>query len=384
MFYVFLAPILLYLGFLLFYIFFLFTNRHIKKTTKTKRVLIIIPTYNDENIIQYTLDSIENLSTHHIVDILIINDGSTDNTLDKITQWMEGGVKRFDYKLHNVNINSRLKSIALSYAKPYIKDYHEVITVIDGDSLLEKDALSNAISKLFSKKKLAAVCGMILPKFSTSRADNITQRMQVYELAGAFHGLRMAQCSMNSISCLSGAFVVHKTEAISDVGWFEHWMVEDVCWTWKAKARKWQLGFCENSLVFTECPDKMAKLWKQRRRWSRGRVEALKAGNYEQKLCITISVWFILWLSQLMFIPTLLGLIFINPLVSLSAILTIYFSHCIYARSIYNYLPKDYDTPSPFVSAIWTSLLNDIFLFVPNILGALDEVLNREKTWLTR
>jgi cellulose synthase/poly-beta-1,6-N-acetylglucosamine synthase-like glycosyltransferase len=152
-FYVFLAPILLYLGFLLFYIFFLFTNRHVKKTTKIKRVLIIIPTYNDENIIQYTLDSIENLSTHHIVDILIINDGSTDNTLDKITQWMEGGVKRFDYKLHNVNINSRLKSIALSYAKPYIKDYHEVITVIDGDSLLEKDALSNAISKLFSKKK---------------------------------------------------------------------------------------------------------------------------------------------------------------------------------------------------------------------------------------
>jgi poly-beta-1,6-N-acetyl-D-glucosamine synthase len=377
-------PIVLYAACLALYLPYAFRRRVTATNIDKKNIIFIIPTYNDERGIKNTLKSIEALNSQHFISVLIINDGSTDGTGDLLTNWREIAGKRFDYQVHNIEVNSGLKGIALSYAKPYVKEDHDVIVVMDGDSILDRDALDHAVIKLFSDDQLAAVCGMILPSSDKSMTESLTQKLQDYELAGAFHGLRLSQCSMSSISCLSGAFTIHKAEAIKDVGWFNHWMVEDICWTWKAKARKWRLGFSESSLIFTECPDKFPRLWKQRRRWSRGRVEALKASISENGLSYTILGWFILWVCQVLFVPALIVMLAFNPFLSVTAFLTIYMMHCYYALAIYRYLPTKYGVLFSFKSALWTSFLIDFFLFIPNMLGILDEVLGREKRWLTR
>ncbi|GLQ75922.1 glycosyltransferase [Vibrio penaeicida] len=349
-----------------------------------KHVSVVIPTYNDGQNLIKTLDCIESLNTVHKVSVLIVDDSSTDGTSYNVENWVGDGQRRFDYSYIKTPENTGLKSKAISYAEPHIKDEHDAILIIDGDTILDRHALDTAMAKLYADESIGAVCGAVLPL--NRKENSLVNRLQYFELCGAFHGIKLAQSNINSTGSLAGAFTIHKREAMVDVGWFDEWLVEDICWTWKARSKGWQLIYSPESIAYTDCPNTLNKLWMQRTRWSRGRVEALRVAYNEKKFqFLSVVPWFIYSIVQAIWVPAFILALFANPVLSLSVYGVFLLLHWVYAfvNISRNNLNKPIKVES-FLSAIWTSFIVDFVLTVPNIKGFLLEVMGSRKQWLTR
>ncbi|CAK2509905.1 Cellulose synthase/poly-beta-1,6-N-acetylglucosamine synthase-like glycosyltransferase [Vibrio crassostreae] len=382
---IFTLPIYLNLIFLLFLAPWLFKFREvINLDTRRKNVTFIIPTYNDGLDLIKTLHSIENINTKHKIDVLVIDDASTDDTTSEYNNWTKNNKNRFKYEYLNTKINTGLKSKAVSYAIPYINSICDVIVIIDGDTILTPESLDIAISELYNDKNIGAVCGAVLPY--KSRCSSIVDFLQYFEMIGAFHGIKLAQSNMDSTASLAGAFTVHKKKAIDDVGWFNDWLVEDICWTWKARAKGWKLLYSPNAIAYTSCPTSIKTLWMQRTRWSRGRVEALKVAYKENEIrFFSILPWFLYSIVQAIWIPFFVISLVINTENTILLFLATFILHWIFASVN---MRKNKLSESlifqPFCSAIWTSFLVDLLLFIPNTKGLLLESFGAKKKWLTR
>ena len=113
-----------------------------------KKILIsvIIPTYNNGKFLDKCIESILS-QTYCEFELLIINDGSTDNTIDILKYY---GQKDKRIKLFNIENNgvSFARNLGISKAKG------EYICFIDSDDWVEKDYLSQFVSKIQNSKTL--------------------------------------------------------------------------------------------------------------------------------------------------------------------------------------------------------------------------------------
>lgn len=104
------------------------------------KVSIIIPVYNKEKYIRKTLESVVN-QTFINYEVIIINDGSTDNSLSIIEEFLQKYKQIQVYTIPNSGV-SNARNIGLKYAKG------EWIQFLDGDDILEKYYLNNIIEKV--------------------------------------------------------------------------------------------------------------------------------------------------------------------------------------------------------------------------------------------
>jgi biofilm PGA synthesis N-glycosyltransferase PgaC len=354
-------------------------------TPHVKAITVLLPTYNDAYGIVKALSSIESQLGLFSVDVLIINDGSTDGTTNEIDRWLSLQPLIHNYQHIVLPVNTGRKGIALSKVTHLVSDNSDVVVVMDGDTELDSYAFQHCLDELYSHPKMAAVCGMIIPQHTAEKAKDFVARAQYGELIGAFHGMKYAQGKMGCVNTLAGALVFHKMEAIQHVGWFGEWLVEDVCWTWKARAMGWRVGFANKALAFTDCPKNISQLWLQRRRWSRGRVEALKvAFKQDKRKFSSIMPWFLYSTMQIISMPGLIIAAFFSPTISLISLGVLISLHWLFASFNIRSFSDNNGSVSSFESAVWTAFILDIILFFPNARGYIDEIIGYKKSWLTR
>ena len=96
-------------------------------------ISIVVPTYNNEKFLDKCVESILS-QTYHEFELLIINDGSTDNTINVLQPYLK---KDKRIKLHNTKNKgvSSARNLGISKAKG------EYICFIDSDDWVEKDYL---------------------------------------------------------------------------------------------------------------------------------------------------------------------------------------------------------------------------------------------------
>lgn len=104
-----------------------------------KLVSIIVPVYNLEDYILYNLESLEN-QTYRNIEVIIVNDGSTDNSVHRINDYIKG--KNLKYKVLNVQNGgvSRARNIGLKEAQG---DY---VLLLDGDDRLKPQAIERMVA----------------------------------------------------------------------------------------------------------------------------------------------------------------------------------------------------------------------------------------------
>lgn len=73
-----------------------------------------------------------------------------------------------------------------------------------------------------------------------------------------------------------GAFSLYKTDAVRAVQGWPDAIGEDIVLTWKFLARRWRVYFEPLAVAFTDVPESFRHLVRQRSRWARGMIEALK------------------------------------------------------------------------------------------------------------
>lgn len=235
-------------------------TKKIKKVTKYPFVSILVPAYNEEETLKKTVDSLLDLEyPKNKIEIIIINDGSKDRTLDIAEEYVK--------KHKNVRVFTKEnggKASALNYGMKYAKG--ELIASFDADSMATKGALIRMIPYFVSDKKIMCVT----PALKVDKPRGILQFVQAIEYdLGIF--LRKAFTNYNSVHVTPGPLSVYRAEFFKKHGGYDEGNItEDMEMALRIQSLHYKIENSMHSIVYTVPPKTFTALLRQRRRWYAG------------------------------------------------------------------------------------------------------------------
>jgi cellulose synthase/poly-beta-1,6-N-acetylglucosamine synthase-like glycosyltransferase len=248
-------------------------------------------------------------------EVVVINDGSKDDTLRVLIEefHLYKSARFFDKRLATGPIRAIYESIdpiplvvvdkqntgkADSLNTGINVARYPLVCCVDADSILEEDSLLRA-SRPFVEdpERVIAVGGIIRVangcEISGGRVARIdvpgtwTARFQVVEYLRAFLGGRVAFSMYNCLLVISGAFGIFSKAALLAVGGYRTDTVgEDMelvvrLHSWARKAGKdYRIVFEPEPVCWTEVPESLSTLHRQRSRWQRGTIQTLWAHRW--------------------------------------------------------------------------------------------------------
>ena len=253
-------------------------------------VSILIAAYNEEAGIAATLESIAQLNYAGPVEVLVINDGSTDRTVERFNSARAAlslpanvAMRLLDFK------ENRGKAAALNSGLHAAN--HDLICTIDADSRLRSDSLSEIVERYLSDPpNTVAVAGAVLVR--NSRATLMTAA-QEWDYFHGISAVKRMQSMYHGTLVAQGAFSLYTKAALEEVGGWPDSVGEDIVMTWAMLGRGYRVGYAEDAIVFTDAPTTFRQFYHQRKRWSRGLIEALQRHSkllFKRRLT-TLFVW---------------------------------------------------------------------------------------------
>ncbi len=260
------ACYLLALFFVIFWFLVLIDSEKEPKKRKLKRfpaVSIVIPAYNEEKNIIATLSSLIRLNfPKDKLDIIVVNDGSTDNTKNAVRQFI---ARNKAYHIKLVSKKNEGKGAALNDGLAISKG--EFFVCLDSDSIVTKDALEKVLPH-FTDANIAVV----LPLLKVEKPKNIWQKMQWLEyIVNMFYKGLMSR--LNCVHVAPGPFSVYRADILRKVGGFdENNLTEDLEISLRLQSKNYRIVQLLDAEVFTIAPKTFRELYKQRNRWYKGSV----------------------------------------------------------------------------------------------------------------
>jgi poly-beta-1,6-N-acetyl-D-glucosamine synthase len=289
---------------------------NITRSDSLPGLTFIVPAYNENQSIAWTVRTLLNLS-YRYKQIIVVNDGSTDNSLDILTkefslikippsfshklpsQPIRGYYQSKDYPALRVidKVNGG-KADALNAALNICQT--PAFATTDADTLIEDNSLNYLIRPFLESPETLVVHSSIGIVNGCKLADNrIVKRafpknmfaaFQVIEYIRTFYCDRMCWEWSKGSLIVAGVFGVYKTEAVVEVGGYStNSVVEDMEIIMRLhkymmdKKRDYHIKFIPDVVAWTEVPSDLGALVKQRLRWYKGTTQCLM--DY-QDLCI--------------------------------------------------------------------------------------------------
>lgn len=225
-------------------------------------VSILIPAFNEKLGIEKTIKSCLNIKYTGKLDIYVINDASTDNTLEI--------AKKFEHKINIIDKKKNEgKAAALNTALKKIKT--EFFSVVDADSEVSFDSLKIGIEHF--TPEIGAVISKMKPN---NEHSNILERIQLieYMLVGL---MRYLSSSIRMLHLTPGVLSIYRTKVVKEVGYFsEDNLTEDFEIAVKIRKTGYLIIYSPESSVYTTTPSDFKVFLKQRIRWSRGFIQTHK------------------------------------------------------------------------------------------------------------
>ena len=284
----------------------------ISRSPLTPAISVIVPAHNEEVGIALTAGNLLHLD-YMRYEVIIVNDGSTDGTLEQLKSAFhlepaeEYPDRRLTYERvrglyksrrhHNLLVVDKEnggKADALNAGLAYAK--HPYFCSIDGDVILEADALQRVVQPIIeSSNRVVAVGGIIrvangcrIEKGRVVKVEinhNALVLFQIIEYFRAFLCGRTGFSSFNALMIISGAFGVFERDLALDAGGYRRETVgEDMDLVTRLHALLRERGIDDYSVKFvpdpvcwTEVPTTLRVLARQRRRWQRGLLEVLSS-----------------------------------------------------------------------------------------------------------
>ena len=230
-------------------------------------ITILIAAYNEEATIVETLTSIVAQKYSGDLEIIVINDGSKDGTIEAAASLALPGLRIISLP------NNTGKATALNTGLQNAS--HDIIITVDADTYLYQDALTNIVARyLCDPPRTVAIAGAICARNSRT---NLLTRLQEWDY---FHGIAMVkriQSLYQGTLVAQGAFSLYSRKILNEVGGWPTCVGEDIVLSWAMLKNGYRIGYAENAIVFTVVPEHYGQLFQQRRRWARGMIEAMKA-----------------------------------------------------------------------------------------------------------
>ncbi len=223
-------------------------------------VSIIIPAYNEEKCIGKCLRSLLQLDyPREKLEIIIIDDGSTDRTQSEAKKFEERGVRVFTQK------NSG-KGAALNRGIGLAKG--EFIVTMDADSEVMPKTLKQLLAFFRKDGEVAAVT----PAIKIKPSKNLLVELQRIEYLMIIFSRKLLSF-IDSVPVAPGPFSMFRASVFREVGGFdENNLVEDQEIALRLQKHNFRIRSSVKAEVFTEPPDNIKDLLRQRVRWQRGGV----------------------------------------------------------------------------------------------------------------
>jgi biofilm PGA synthesis N-glycosyltransferase PgaC len=249
-------------------------------------ITILIAAYNEEAVIPDTFASIAKQNYPGLLEVILIDDGSKDQTHAVCNQL----TSKYPWlRCIQQEINQG-KSEALNRALTLAS--HELIITLDADSYLYKDALVRIVERFHSDPaNTCAVAGTIMVR--NSRQNWITQSQEWDYFQGIATVKRVQSLNQGTLVA-QGAFSLYKKSIVLELGGWPKTVGEDIVLTWAMLEKDYRVGYCEDAIAFTIVPSTVKGFIRQRQRWARGMIEAFK---YHPKVLFRkrLSTFFIWW-----------------------------------------------------------------------------------------
>lgn len=224
-------------------------------------VSVLIPAHNEAEVIADTVRAACLIDYPHY-EVVVIDDGSSDDTSRRVEPLLDAGRVRLVRKLQNEG-----KALALNDALPLANG--DIILTLDADAAPDPMILRRIVPH-FASARVAAVTGN--PR--VRNFDSFLARLQAIEFSSIVSLLRRSQRIWGRIVTVSGVVAAFRKSAVFDVGGFSPNMpTEDIELTWKLQKRFYDVRYEARAIVWMTVPTSFSGLFKQRLRWARGLMQ---------------------------------------------------------------------------------------------------------------
>ncbi len=268
-------------------------------------ISLVVPAYNEGVVIEAAIRSLL-LLDYPNYEILVIDDGSTDDTYEKAL-----GVAREQYNIPVRVITKRNGGKAEALNTGMSSARGDFVLNMDGDSKLSSNTLRACI-RHFEDPKIGAVAGNV----KVINRENIWSNIQALEYVEGLAMARKAQSFMRAVNIIPGPLGMFRKKVLQEVGGYDHdTFAEDCDLTLKLLMRGWHIAYEPTAVAWVETPSRLLDLLKQRYRWTRGILQA--TSKHSQALwqprkaglnCFIL--WYMLFEGIMWPFSTLLGNIF--------------------------------------------------------------------------
>lgn len=229
-------------------------------------VTVLIAAYNEEEVIGATLDCVV-ASNHRELDILVVDDGSTDGTSAIVRASAQN-----DPRIRLLTQPNGGKSSALN--RGLAVAHHELIVTFDADTHCLPDTVGCLVRRLAADPvgRLAAVAGVI----KVGNRRNLLTRWQAVEYITQISIDRAAQDVLRAIMVVPGACSSWRRSAVLAVGGYsDRTLAEDLDLSLSLQRFGYRVTQDDGAICLTEAPETLDAFLKQRTRWVFGTVQAL-------------------------------------------------------------------------------------------------------------
>jgi biofilm PGA synthesis N-glycosyltransferase PgaC len=350
-------------------------------------ISILVAAYNEEDSILTTLESIDRQDYRGPFEVIVIDDGSKDRTLEKLRSatypWL---------KIIAMPKNGG-KARALNAG---LEKAHFALTItLDADSYLYRNALAHIVGRMLGDPpNTAAVAGSVLVR--NSRINLIT-KMQEWDYFHGIAAIKRLQSLFQGTLVAQGAFSLYKTDIVRQLGGWPECVGEDIVLTWSMLEKGYRVGYCEDGFAFTNAPTTLKQFIRQRQRWSRGLIEAFRAhaGLLFRFRMSTVFIWWNLFFPlmdltyTLVYIPGIIIAIFgfywiVGPMTLLVLPLTFVVNFVMFLIQGADFVEQGLKVRRNWLGLIIYTLLYGIILQPACVWGYLSELTGLRKSWGTK
>jgi poly-beta-1,6-N-acetyl-D-glucosamine synthase len=276
------------------------------------KISIIAPAFNESKTI---IDNVRTLLSlyYNNFEVILVNDGSTDNTFEKIKEHYELTKVNyyFDYHIPCEKIRGVYKSVNPSYNRLIVIDkknggkadslnaginicQSSLFISIDADSIIETDSILKLVKPFLEEKERKVIgAGGVIRIVNSCDVERghireihlpgqMLPRLQVLEYTRAFLLGRMAWSQLDGLMLISGAMGIFDRETVIKGGGYSIKTVgEDMELVLRMRRRlaeegvKYEVTYIPDPLCWTQVPSDIKSLHTQRTRWTRGLIESL-------------------------------------------------------------------------------------------------------------
>lgn len=223
------------------------------------KITVIVPAYNEDKVIERTIQALVE-TKYPNKEIIAVDDGSKDNTFQIINKY-----KNQIKALHKENGG---KASAINFGLAYATG--EIIVVVDADTIIGADSLIHLARGFSLNADVAAVAGNI----KVRNRRNWLTFCQAIEYVAGIQIARRAFDVFGAIAVVPGALGAFKRTALEEIGTYhKDTLVEDFDVTLKILKTKHVISGSTKATAFTEAPETINNLYKQRKRWYGGNLQ---------------------------------------------------------------------------------------------------------------